>query len=124
MTNSLHTDNQNKEQQERKETNTLVKDLLEKMSYLQIEKGRARLEAQVNKNLALKLDEHHKAEIMFLDKALEEKDNTIYQYCEQLETVAVYIKAILSELEWHRAQSCRDASFVGRQWGHRICVDQ
>ena len=57
---------------------TLVKNLVEKVSYLQIEKRRAQLEAQVNKNLAQKLDEHHKAEIMFLDKALEEKDNTIY----------------------------------------------
>ena len=115
---------QNQLDEERASHDTQVKDLLEKMTYLQIEKGRAQLEAQVNKNLVQKLDEHHKAEIAFLDRALEEKDNTIYQYHEQLETANECIEAILNELEWYRAQSCQDASFVENKGGHEICVDQ
>ena len=95
--------------------------MLEKVSCLEMEKDRAQLEASEKMELAHKLDEQYKLEIIFLVKALKEKDKTIYQYCEQLETTAEYIKALLSKIEWYKLQSGQDASFVGEQGGHCIC---
>ena len=92
-------------EQERMSSDQSIKSLLEKVSCLEIEKGKAQLEAKQNRELACKTNEYHIEEIAVLDEAL----TGCYQ---ELESNKNYIKTLLDEIERLREKDCMRLNLV------------
>ena len=87
-----------------------IRECMEKLTKVEIEKEKAQLEGQQNKRLAFNIDAYHREEIDLLDKALVEKELIILEYNEELLATKAQNRILLAELAKYRESAIMFAS--------------